>query len=71
MTNAETMKQLMKDYGLTRKKTAELMELPENTIDSWLKPDTSNSHRSLPNREISFLKCLLRPMQKKNPIAPR
>ncbi len=66
MTNAETMKQLMKDYGLTRKKTADLMELPENTIDSWLKPDTSKSHRPLPNREISFLKCLLRPMQKKS-----
>lgn len=66
MSNPETLRQLIKDYGLTRKKTAILMELPENTIDSWLKPDTNKSHRPMPDREISFLKCLLRRMQKKS-----
>jgi hypothetical protein len=66
MTNAETLKQLMKDYALTRKKTADLLELPENTLDSWLKPATNKSHRPMPNREVSFLRCLLRPMQKKS-----
>lgn len=65
MTNAETLRQLMRDYDLTRKKTAALLELPENTLDSWLKPATNKSHRPMPNREVSFLRCLLRPMQKK------
>jgi len=54
----------MKDYGLTRKATAILMELPENTLDSWLKPEKNKSHRPMPDREISFIKCLLRPKKK-------
>jgi hypothetical protein len=66
MSNPETLRQLMKDYGLTRKKTAIIMELPENTLDSWLKPTSNVSFRPMPDREISFLKCLLRPMQKKS-----
>lgn len=65
MNNPDTLRQLMKDYGLTRKATAQLMELPENTLDSWLKPETNKSQRPMPDREITFLKCLLRPMQKK------
>ena len=64
MCNADILKQLMKDYGLTRKETAELMEIPENTLDSWLKPDKNKSHRPMPDREISFIKCLLRPRAK-------
>lgn len=65
MTNPDILRQLMKDYGLTRKVTAQLLELPENTLDSWLKPEENKSHRPMPGREITFLKCLLRPMQKK------
>jgi len=64
MNNAEILRQLMKDYGLTRKATATLMELPENTLDSWLKPEKNKSHRPMPDREISFIKCLLRPKKK-------
>ena len=65
MGNPEILKKLMKDYGLTRKKTAALLELPENTIDSWLKPETSKSYRPMPHRELTFFRCLLRPMKKK------
>lgn len=65
MTNPEILRQSMKDYGLTRKQTAVLMEVPENTIDSWLKPESSKSHRPMPDREITFLKCLLRPKKRK------
>ena len=64
MTNADTLKKLMTDYGLTRRETAELMELPENTLDSWLKPEHNKSYRPMPDREISFIKCLLRPRSK-------
>lgn len=65
MTNAEILRQLMKDYGLTRKKTAVLMQLSEDAIDSWLRSSTNKSYRPMPDREITFLKCLLRPMKKK------
>ena len=64
MSNADTLKLLMKDYGMTRKETAKLMELPENTLDSWLKPDDNKSYRPMPDREITFIKCLLRPRSK-------
>jgi len=64
MNNPETLRKLMSEYGLTRKATAELLELPENTLDSWLKPQHNKSHRPMPDREITFLECLLRPRQK-------
>lgn len=65
MNNPEMLRKLMKDYGLTRKKTADLLELPENTIDSWLRPESNVSFRPMPHREITFLMCLLRPVRKK------
>jgi len=67
MCNQKILRQLMRDYGLTQKSTAKLMELSEATIRSWLKPVTSKNHRNMPDREVTFIKCLLRPKQK-NPL---
>jgi len=64
MSNSSILRQLMKDYAFTRKATAKLMELPENTLDSWLKPGGNKSHRPMPDREISFLRCLLHHQKK-------
>lgn len=68
MKNAQILRESMKDYGLTQQDTADLLDLSKSTIISWLRPETNEAHRTMPDREVTFLKCLLRSRQKKAPL---
>ncbi len=65
MTNAQILRDIMKDYGLTRQKTADLIEVPKTTLDSWLRSDNSKAFREMSARELTFLKLVLKNRKKK------
>jgi len=64
MRNAEILRQLMSDYGLTQQQTANELMVSLVTVTSWLRPESNANYRPMPDRDIKFLECLLRPRKK-------
>lgn len=60
MTSQETLKQIMKQNNLTRKATAEIIEVNKKTIDKYLAPIGATSHREIPHYRIELLELKLK-----------
>lgn len=56
MTNAETLRQIMQDHGLTRVDTAKLLGVSLKTIEGWLATPGCSSHRKVKSNMIELLR---------------
>ena len=41
------LRQIMAEHNLTRRETARLLSVPTRTLDGWLAPEGSPSHRRI------------------------
>jgi hypothetical protein len=53
--NAERFRAIMRAYGLTREQASVLARVSKKTVDSWLAPVGSASHRSMPDNVIELV----------------
>ena len=53
--NADTLKAIMREAGLTRLQTAELLHVSIDTLHAWLKPETSKSSNPCPLWAVELL----------------
>ncbi len=63
--NADELRQIKKDYGLTSGDVAGLIDVSETTVISWLRNPASESHRPMPKSRLNHLKLALRGRKKK------
>jgi hypothetical protein len=59
MTNAEHLRQLIRDHQLTRARTAELCDASIHSVHSWLLPPSNKAHRNMPNTKLRLLRLEL------------
>lgn len=50
---------LMEQYELSRREVAELAHVSPFTVDSWLKPTTSSSHRNVSDAALELIRLKL------------
>lgn len=60
LTNAELIRQVATEAGLSRARLAELCRVSPHTVDAWLKPTTSRSHCRPPDMAVELLYLKLR-----------
>lgn len=60
MSNRTELKRIMFQYGIKAEIVAKDLDVSEYTVDAWLKPDTSKSHRPMPDNLLKLLKMLYR-----------
>jgi DNA-binding transcriptional MerR regulator len=58
--NVAELRKLMKDHKLNRKEVAELCDVSIHTVNAWLLPAHSKSHRNFRNKELRKLQLELR-----------
>lgn len=56
-TNADIIRAVATEAGLSRARLAELCRVSPHTVDAWLKPPTSRSHNRAPDMAVELL-CL-------------
>ncbi|WP_018042813.1 hypothetical protein [Methylobacterium sp. 88A] len=55
MSNRDRLVSLMERLALTKGDVARIARASETSVDSWLKPETSKSHRACPNVVIAVI----------------
>jgi transcriptional regulator with XRE-family HTH domain len=70
-TNADNLKGLMAKHGMTRKATAELIEIAPQTLNGYLAPEGAPSYRPMPNNLLRLLKLELGEARPKLPTLDR
>lgn len=59
-TNAEALRVLMRDHGLTQRRVADLCFVSRKTVESWLSKPCAPAHRAMPDRALSTLRLQLK-----------
>lgn len=58
-SNADVLRALMVKHGMTRPNVYGLLEISRATLNSWLAPPESPSHRPMPNNMLRLLRLEL------------
>lgn len=58
--NAEQLRALMTQNGLSRMQVADIMAVGKSTVDSWLAPASANCHRPLTDKKLRLFKKLVK-----------
>lgn len=58
MTNREKLQRLMLKHRLKPAQVSEILDASEDTVTSWLRPESNKSSRNMPNAKLRLLEIL-------------